>query len=144
MYKYQYPFGTRNENSKLPDNTALSLNIQSNQPLKTLYSPSHTPKIERKGDKDAAVTLNLSDPSAQSQKAFVFYFSQDNQTISLNSLVYKKSEKDDGYFLMTLRSPLRAVSKESLPKNMVLAIDTSGSMSGEKNPAGSPVVKIHR
>lgn len=132
LYKYQYPFGTRNENSKLPDNTALSLNIQSDQPLKTLYSPSHTPKIDRKGDKDAAVTLNLSDPSAQSQKAFVFYFSQDNQTISLNSLVYKKSEKDDGYFLMTLRSPLRAVSKESLPKNMVLAIDTSGSMSGEK------------
>lgn len=132
LYRYQYPLGGKENANMVPQDTGLSIKLQTTQPLKTLYSPSHTPKIDRDGDKGGSVSLNLNDPAVLAQKAFVLYYSQDNQTISLNSLAYKKSGDDDGYFLMTLRSPLSVAKKDILAKDIILVLDTSGSMSGQK------------
>ncbi len=132
LYKYQYALGATENLRNLPQEATLKVQVETRQPLKTLYSPSHSPKVERSGDKRGVVTQDLKTPGALAQKHFVMYFSQDNQTISLNSLAYKPSGSEDGFFLLTLRSPLSVKTKETLPKEIVLVMDTSGSMSGNK------------
>jgi Ca-activated chloride channel family protein len=95
-----------------------------------VYSPTHDPKINREGAQKAAVKLTVPPQDIQQEKNFVLYFSQDNGAISLNTLNYQKAG-EDGYFLMTVRTP-ENIKTEVLPKDVVLVLDTSGSMGGDK------------
>jgi Ca-activated chloride channel family protein len=108
----------------------LDLNLKTSQALKTIYSPTHDPKIVRQGDQAAAVSLSLKPGEVLAEKNFVLYFSQANGDVALNTLNYRKPG-ENGYFLMTVRSPDN-LKTEVLPKDVVLVLDTSGSMSGEK------------
>ncbi|MBY0404391.1 MAG: VIT and VWA domain-containing protein, partial [Cyanobacteria bacterium] len=150
LYKYQYALGKEPsslnpsptfqnaENNYSKDyKSSLAVSLTTQQPLKTIYSPSHSPVIQRKGKNQASITLDLThsqggNTSSNNQSAFVLYFSEDQNLVSVNHLIYKKSATEDGYFLMTLRSPLESNPNEKIAKNLVLAIDTSGSMAGEK------------
>ncbi len=108
----------------------LAIELKTTQTLKTIYSPSHDPKINRTDAHHAMAKLNIPPKAALTEKNFVLYFSQDNSAMTLNSLNYKKAG-EDGYFLMTVRPP-EAVKTEILPKDVVLVLDTSGSMGGDK------------
>lgn len=114
----------------LPDVT-LSLDLKTTQALKTVYSPTHDPKIDRQGSHAADVDLTVKKADLGKEKNFVLYFSEDNSAITLNSLNYQKTG-EDGYFLMTLRAPASLQDQPVLPKDVVLVIDTSGSMGGDK------------
>jgi Ca-activated chloride channel family protein len=138
LTKYQYLFGSSTpgmgggemtKHFEKAEHAQLTLKLSTTDPLKTIYSPSHSPTIDRKGNSQAEIKLNLAEASAQ--KSFVLFYSQDRQTVSLNSLRYKKPS-EDGYFLMTVQSPLAVTQAQRLPKNVALVIDTSGSMGGEK------------
>ncbi len=111
-------------------NLTLNLDLKTAQALKTIYSPTHDPKIDRKNDHQAGVKLLLKPSDIQAEKNFVLYFSQDSSKLTLNTLSYQKTA-EDGYFLMSVRTP-ENIRTEVLPKDMVLVIDTSGSMGGEK------------
>lgn len=113
-----------------PPSLKLTMDLKTSQALKTVYSPTHDPKIDRQGDKKADVSLTVKPTDVLKEKNFVVYFSQDNSALSLNTLNYKKTG-EDGYFLMTVRTP-ENVKTEVLPKDVVLVLDTSGSMSGDK------------
>lgn len=132
LYKYQYPFGFKATES-IPVNRAnLEVSLDTTASLKTIYSPTHAPKVERQGDKKARVALDLKTQKALMEKNFVLYFSQDNQMISLNSLTFKEPTDESGFFLMTIRAPQELKNRKPLPKNVILVLDTSGSMSGGK------------
>ncbi len=130
MVKYQYPFGLQTGRAMPIKEVALQAKVKTSQPLKTVYSPSHSPDIDRKGDREALISLKLD--KAPQEKSFVLYLSQDNREISINSLQYKKTADGDGYFLLTVRPPADLAKKEIVPKDLALVIDTSGSMGGQK------------
>ncbi len=132
LHRYQYPFvGKASQNIPI-ESASLKAQIKTASQLKTVYSPTHEPKIKREGKNKASLSINLNDQKSILEKNFVLYVSQDNQTLSLNSLSYKKPSDDHGYFMVSIRPPQEILDQKRLPKNMVLAIDTSGSMSGEK------------
>lgn len=116
-----------------PPNVELMLDIHTPKALKTIYSPTHTPQITRTGQHQAQAKLTLTPAHRRSadHRQFVLYFSQDNQAMTLNALHYKTHTSDDGYFLLTVRPPDN-LKTEALPKDIVLALDTSGSMRGGK------------
>ncbi len=109
----------------------LALDLKTTQALKTVYSPTHDPAIDRHGNNAANVSLTVKKADLGKEKNFVLYFSEDNGAITLNSLNYQKGG-EDGYFLMTLRAPASLQDQPVLPKDVVLVIDTSGSMGGDK------------
>lgn len=113
-----------------PTEVKIQLDLKTAQALKTIYSPTHDPQINRKGDHQAQVNLTVKPTEVLKEKNFVLYFSQDNNAITLNTLNFQRPG-EDGYFLMTLRAP-ETVKSEAIPKDMVIVIDTSGSMGGEK------------
>jgi Ca-activated chloride channel family protein len=112
-------------------NVHVKLTLNTSQALKTIYSSTHDPNITRMGANKAAVELSLTPETIRQEKNFVLYFSQDNRSIALNTLNYQR-EGEDGYFLMTIRTPDLLQKHQPLPKDVVLVLDTSGSMGGEK------------
>ena len=109
----------------------LKLDLKTSQSLKTVYSPTHTPDIDRNGNTGAKIALTVNPAQLQKEKNFVLYFSQDNSNVTLNSLNYQKAG-EAGYFLMTVRTPDTLKDQPVLPKDIVFVIDTSGSMGGDK------------
>lgn len=131
LYRYQYPFVGKASRNVPIDKAGIDVSLRTAQPLKTVYSPTHSPKITRDGQKRADVSLDLNEQQSILEKNFVLYFSQDNSEVSVNTLSYK-GNGENGYFLMTIRPPKDILDQKVLPKNVVLVLDTSGSMSGDK------------
>lgn len=131
LYKYGYPFGFRQGERMPVENVTLSMDLKTTAALKTIYSPSHDPAVEREDDHRAGISLALDNSKPAGEKNFILYFSQDNKDISLASLDFKKSLSEDGFFLMTIKAP-DAADTPSQPKDVILVIDTSGSMQGDK------------
>ncbi len=131
------------EPSEQAVNAGLTLNVdlKTSQPLKTIYSPTHDPKVERQGNTKATVKLSLKPDEVRQEKSFVLYFSQDNSAVSLNTLNFQRAG-EDGYFLMSVRTPDAIKKQEVLPKDVVLVVDTSGSMSGEKIKQAKEALKF--
>lgn len=134
------PMPDRNEEIA-PAGLNLKVRLNTDQPLKTIYSPTHDPKISREGTSKAIVQLALTPEKMAQEKNFVLYFSQDNKSIALNTLNFQRTG-EDGYFLMALRTPEAVKKQDVLPKDVVLVLDTSGSMSGEKIQQAKEALKM--
>lgn len=130
-----------NAEQPTPAGLTLNVNLITSQALKTIYSPTHDPKINRNGATKATVQLNIQPGSVTPEKNFVLYFSQDNKAVTLNTLNFQRAG-EDGYFLMTVRTPEAVKKQDVLPKDVVLVLDTSGSMSGEKIQQAKEALKM--
>lgn len=134
MTRYQYPFAMKQGRHIPVEKASVDVSLKTAQPLKTIYSPSHSPKVVRKGAQEAEVSLTLDKSTVLQEKNFVLYFNQapGSGDLSANSLTYRKSADEDGFFLFALQAPHDLGDRVKLPKNIVLVLDTSGSMSGDK------------
>jgi Ca-activated chloride channel family protein len=103
--------------------------LETKQPLKSIYSPSHTVEIKRHGSNRATVGYETSD--ARPDTDFALYFAPEKDELGVN-LIAHKTGGDDGYFLL-LASPGTDVSdKNVVLKDVAFVLDTSGSMAGKK------------
>lgn len=133
LTKYQYYWGNTSGNTaSIAEKASLNLNLETEASLKTIYSPSHTVKTERVGANKATVSLSLDAAQRTNSNAFVLYFNESQDKVALGQLAYEPKGKEDGYFLLTLRSPLSAEKQSVISKNIVLILDNSGSMAGDK------------
>ena len=151
LTKFVYPFGLNKLNPSRTggnpsDKADLKLSLHTPSALKTIYSPTHQPDIKRDGEQRALINLDLSKSptgSTQQDNSFVLYFSDGNDVFSMNALAFKEPVKglprasetamtDDGYFLLTIRAPESMKEVKRVSKDVLLVLDTSGSMEGEK------------
>jgi Ca-activated chloride channel family protein len=102
------------------------IEIRGADPIKTITSPTHDVSIDRP---DATTAIVGYEGSGRSPDEFVLYFSTDADPIALDVLTYR--EGGDGYFLL-FASPGLAPATEIVPKDVVVVVDVSGSMEGEK------------
>lgn len=106
---------------------AVDLRIESSSGLKAIYSPTHSPEIIRKSNKQARLGLELG--NVRPEKDFQVYFSMDRGEVGM-SLVAHRKPGEDGYFML-LAAPGISESR-SEAKDVVFVMDTSGSMAGAK------------
>lgn len=127
MLKYRFPL--KSAQAQAVDETIINMKMRSKEELRSIWSPSHTVKTDRKDSHSAIVTFNDKATDQLAEKDFSIYYTVSDKDLSTSILTHKKSD-EDGYFLMTLNPPLSA--KEIVEKDVVLIADTSGSMNGEK------------
>ena len=129
---YLYPLGTEKFSAQPIRDLSVSVDITSDQPLASIYSPSHKVDIKRDGESHATVTYSAKNERPDTD--FQLVLTQGEDPVGLNLLSYRdKDEDDDGYFLL-LASPSVQEKKDAkpAPKDVVFVLDTSGSMHGEK------------
>ena len=129
LVSYLYPLNTEKFSSKPIPNVKVTVSLDCNRPLKTIYSPSHAVDIKREGPDKATVTYEVSD--AQPDTDFALYFAPEQDEVGLNLLTYRTAG-EDGYFLLLASPGMDVKEKQVVAKDVVFVLDTSGSMSGKK------------
>jgi Ca-activated chloride channel homolog len=139
LYRFAVPVGSRTH-SNLPQSFALSVELRNQPGLRTVYSASHNVSIQRQGDDGALIGFETT--RREEMTNFVLYFGTDRSAIGVNLLSYKPAggacapNQDlcdpDGFFLLLAAPSVEVASQEIVARDLVLVLDVSGSMQGEK------------
>ena len=135
LVNYRYPLNTEKFSAQPLENCSVRVEIISKTPLRSLYSPTHQDRIfvERDGDSRALIGYEEKYVLPDQDFELIYTVSQDN--IGLNLLTFPDDSGGDwlgreGYFLL-MASPSIDVD-HVVPRDIVLVLDTSGSMEGDK------------
>ncbi len=126
LHRYIYPLRAGHLKAAKLQSISLLAKLKTTKPLKTLYSPTHAFEIQRQGRRDA--TLSYETEHCATPREVEILFSMDERPIGLNMLTHGKGS--ERYFWMTINPDLE--QGDVVAKDLVLLLDTSGSMSGEK------------
>ena len=140
VVEFSYPLSTQKFTAKPIRRLDLSVQIDGNLPLKSVYSPSHDARVVRDGDRRARVSLELRDavPTAD----FRLFYALADGAIGASVLSYRPSDGEDGYFLLLASPEVRAADAKPRPKSVVFVLDRSGSMAGKKIEQGRAALRF--
>lgn len=128
LVKYLYPLNTEKFSRDPLADVSLAVRIESRVPILNVYSPSHKISVRKEGP--GLVRAGYEDRNVRPDKDFLLYYSLSKDDIGLSFMNW---EGPDGRYFMLLASPRFAQSGEKIAaKNVILVLDSSGSMSGAK------------
>ena len=130
LAKYTYPLRTEKFTPHPVGSVAVSLEIESPHPLKTIYSPSHDIAIRREHARHASVSYEGANVLAH--RDFVCYYSVSDKDVSMNLLTHRTTPDAAGYFLLLISPKYDVKKTDILEKDFIFVLDRSGSMEGTK------------
>lgn len=127
LVQYVYPLSTERFSARPLENVAITVDITSPDAIKAVYSPSHPVSINRDGRFKALV--GWEDFSVKPTTDFSLYYTVSPEDVGVNLLSYKQPN-EDGFFVLLMAPNVDA--DQVVEKDVILVLDTSGSMEGEK------------
>ena len=128
LVKYLYPLNTERFSRDPLTDVSIAVRVESRVPLVNIYSPSHKVSVRKEGEGLARV--GYEDKDVRPDKDFLLYYSLSKDDVGLSFMNW---EGPEGRTFMLLASPRFAAPGEKVvDKNVVLVLDSSGSMSGAK------------
>ena len=125
--RYVYPLRTAEKASRTLEDFTVSVRISSREPIRTVYSPSHTVDVVKKDDHHA--TAGFEGTRHRLDTDFVLYWTVSDSDFGVN-LVTQREGEGDGFFLLMVSPRTELEKGKIMSKDMVFVVDTSGSMSG--------------
>jgi Ca-activated chloride channel family protein len=129
LLHYRYPLDTERFSPKPIEDVSVHVEIRSKEGIKAVYSPSHEIAIDRRGDHN--VTVGYEDYEVLPDTDFDLYYTVAQEDIGLNLLSYA-GDGEDGFFLLLLAPQVEVEASQVVAKDVLLVLDTSGSMRNEK------------
>ena len=130
LAKYTYPLSLAKSASAPIRNLLVELEIESDDALKTMYSPSHEVIINRKDDRH--VRLSYEGTDIDPDDDFLCYYSVSDDNFGITLLTHRADEKEDGYFMLLVSPKYEVKQTEIVEKDFIFVLDHSGSMAGRK------------
>ncbi len=129
MVRYVYPLNTEKFSAQPLEEVSVRVEVRSKDAIHALYSPTHQDRlfIERDGDYRAVVGYEEYD--VLPDQDFDLIYTVSHEDVGLNLLSYKEPG-EDGFFLL-MAAPTVEVDRV-IPRDVILVLDVSGSMDGEK------------
>ncbi len=125
-----YPLKTDGKATATLEEFAINASIKSQHGVSNVYSPTHSITLKRKNDNEVNVSFDRN--QGLLDKDFQLFYSTSDKDIGLTALTHRPLSSENGYFCL-LVSPKVSLSKsQQVPRDMVLVLDTSGSMRGPK------------
>jgi Ca-activated chloride channel family protein len=100
------------------------LNVRTERPIRTLYSPDPEMRVRRTGERAAEVTL---DGGQTAPKNVSLFLSTQEDPLAAGLLSYREAG-EDGYFMLSLSPRAEPAAGRAAPKDVVFVVDRSGSM----------------
>ena len=129
LIHYVYPQSTHLYTNLPLEEQSIRVEITSRDAIRSLYSPSHPVADFRDGDFRAVAGFEESDIVAN--KDFELYYGMSPESIGVNLISYKE-DGEDGYFMLLAAPSVNIDPDEVVARDIILVMDTSGSMKGEK------------
>lgn len=129
LMRYRYPLNTEKFSARLISDVAITIELADRAPLAALYSPTHAVTVQRSSPHRA--TIRYAAQNVRPDRDFDLYYSVSADAVAANVLSYKPFD-EDGFFLLLITPPLEERADQVVDKDVVIVLDTSGSMDGEK------------
>lgn len=128
LVRYLYPLNTERFSRDPLADVGISVRIESRVPILNIYSPSHKVSVRKDGEGAARVSYEAKE--VRPDKDFLVYYSLSKDDVGLSFLNWEGP--DGGYFMLLASPRFAAPGERVVAKNVVLVLDSSGSMSGTK------------
>jgi len=130
LTEFMFPLSTAKYSDKPVETVSVNLNIQSQTPLKNVYSPTHSVDIKRPTGIQAVCRYEAKNEIPSSD--FRLMFDVGSGPVGASVLSYRPNTNEDGYFLMLVTPEVKEAGQKQPRKTVVFVVDRSGSMSGKK------------
>jgi len=131
LVRYTYPLNTEKFSAQPLERVNISVDLRSSEPIRAVYSPSHPIAVNHINDFHVTAGYEAQDLLPDSD--FALYYSL-GETEAFHMLSYRDPSDPgdrDGFFMLLL-APRPHNDSRVIPKDVILVIDRSGSMEGEK------------
>jgi Ca-activated chloride channel homolog len=130
VVEYVYPLKTDGKATQTLEEFAIQATIKSQHPVHNVYSPTHALSVQHPSDREAVVRFERN--QGLLDKDFQLYYTTGDKDVGFTSLLHRPISSEKGYFLMLLSPRVELSKSQTIPRDMVLVLDTSGSMRGVK------------
>jgi Ca-activated chloride channel family protein len=132
LVHYRYPLNTEKFSTQPLDQVSVTIRAESSVPVKAVYSPTHEVSIDRENEFEFLVGYEESDVTPD--KDFDLFYSISEEDFGLNLISFRDplDEDRDGFFLLLAAPNIEIDTDERIEKDVILVLDRSGSMEGEK------------
>lgn len=131
LLHYRYPLNTEKFSTVPLEEVSISVKGESSVPIRALYSPSHEIFVDREDDFEFLVGYEAYDVTPD--KDFDLFFSIAEDEFGLNLISFRdRFSEEDGFFLLLAAPSVEVDPELSIAKDVILVLDQSGSMEGEK------------
>ncbi len=124
---YRYPLGTGRQATKI-GSVAGRVEVESREPLRNIYSPTHVIDVKRHSDRRSLVSFETE--GGKEPQDFQLFYTISKEDFGLTLLTHREPGKD-GYFLLMISPKSDWSDQEYSAKDVVFVVDTSGSMAEE-------------
>ncbi|MCG3138742.1 MAG: hypothetical protein HJJLKODD_02610 [Phycisphaerae bacterium] len=125
-----YPLTTEKFSAQPLQELKITGQITSRQAIKNIYSPSLPVTITRPDENTAQ--FSYEQRQVLPREDFHLYYGVSADDVGLSLLSYRPSSAEPGYFLLLASPKVKQTDSAVLPKTVLLVLDQSGSMSGQK------------
>jgi Ca-activated chloride channel family protein len=124
---YRYPLGTGRQIAQI-GSVAGRVEVESKEPLRNVYSPTHAIDVKRNSDRRSLVSYESE--SGKEPQDFQLFYTISREDFGLTLLTHREPGKQ-GYFLLMISPKDEWTDQEYTAKDVVFVVDTSGSMAEE-------------
>ncbi|HEV3084389.1 MAG TPA: VIT domain-containing protein [Gemmataceae bacterium] len=128
--EYIYPLKTDGKATSTLQEFSIQATIKSQHPIQNIYSPTHAIAITRPNDHEAVVKFEKN--QAWLDKDFQLFYATGDKDIGFTTLMQRPISSEKGFFLAMISPRLEMSKSQTIPRDMVMVLDTSGSMRGPK------------
>ncbi len=130
---YRYPLGIGRQLAQI-DSVAGRIELESKEPVRNVYSPTHVIDVKRSNDRRSLVSFESE--NGKEPQDFQLFYTLSKEDFGLTLLTHREAGKQ-GYFLLMISPKDDWSEQEYSAKDVVFVVDTSGSMAedGKMNKA---------
>jgi Ca-activated chloride channel family protein len=129
LVEYVYPLNTEKFSAAPLASASIHVTIESREKIKNVFSTTHSIDASYKGDRLAVAGWEASHVKPDAD--FKLYYATENAEFGV-SLLAHRVRGEDGFFFLDLSPGFWEAGREKVAKDVVFALDVSGSMAGDK------------
>src|SRR5262245_48916637 len=140
VVEYVYPMKTDGKATSTLEDFTIKATIKSQHAVQNVYSPTHAISLKKVSDKETHVTFERN--QALLDKDFQLFYTSGHKEVGLTAMQYRPISSENGYFLMLVSPNMEISQSNVIPRDVVLVVDTSGSMSNVKMDQAKKALKF--
>jgi len=129
LMHYRYPLSLAQSATKTEQDFTFSAVVRSSVPIETITSPLKDMEIIRKENGDAVLSFERLRAPLDTDVEIVAEIAVSKPTMTVST--YRRAGEKSGWFTAVITPP-KATEAELIPRDVILIVDTSGSMNGVK------------